>query len=102
MRALLQAVELWKGAKFNYEDDKIVINKNNFFQRVFTFYTNYLAGQDLNIIQVITHMLNSGKYIISSHMLMQHNGQMRESSAEVRAPTFCLSLSVISILMMRE
>ena len=78
-----QCVELWKSAKFNYEDNKIVLNKNNFFQRVLTFYTNYCSGRDLDIKEVVAMMLNSNKYIFSSHMLMNSNGQMREATAQV-------------------
>jgi hypothetical protein len=62
-----------------------VLNKNNFFQRALTFYTNYCGGTEMEVLEVVAMMINSNKYIFSSHMLMQSNGQMREATAQVMA-----------------
>ena len=69
--------------KLNYMDDKIALNKSNLFQRVHTFWTNHLdMAEDVMFDEVIAAMFNSNKYMISSTLIMNNQGQMRADAAE--------------------
>ena len=68
--------------KLNYMDGRIAINKTNLFQRTHTFWTNQMtADESLDFSEVVAAMLNSKKYMISSTLIMNSQGQMRSSAA---------------------
>ena len=69
--------------KLNYMDGFISLNRANLFQRSHTFWTNYLADQpNADFAEVLAAMLNSKKYMLTSTLLMNNNGQMRPEAAE--------------------
>ena len=81
-----KGIEEWRAARLTYEDDKILLNTTNFFQRLHAYYLSELACRSnasaLSWLTVLTHMLNTGRYMLSSRMLMNTFGQMHYKAAE--------------------
>jgi hypothetical protein len=69
--------------KLNYMDGLIPLNKSNLFQRSHTFWNNYMVDvPNAGFTDVLAEMINSKKYMLSSTLLMNTNGQMRPEAAE--------------------
>ena len=82
--AMVQAgIEEHASLKLSYMDNKIMVTKSNLFQKAWSFWTNHKAPATLNFSQVITMLLNDGSHMLSASVLMNSNGQMRRSAAEV-------------------
>ena len=69
----------------SYTDDKIILTKANFFQKIWGYWTNMLAPRIVSMSFVLTVMLNERpqKYMLAGNLLMNNMGQMRRSAAEV-------------------
>ena len=89
-RATLQhidrGIEEWRAARLSYEDDKLLLNTVNFFQRMHAFFLSELAQRPdtatgMSWVEVLTCMLNSGRYMLSSRLLMNTFGQMHFEAA---------------------
>ena len=69
----------------SYLDGKILLTKSNIFMKVWQFWQNYHAPAVVSFSRVLTDMLNTKpqQYSVSATLLMNSNGQMRRSAAEV-------------------
>ena len=63
---------------------RILLTKANFFQKVWVYWTNFVAPAVCPLSAVVTKMLNEEppKYAIAASILMNGAGQMRRSSAD--------------------
>ena len=73
--------------KLNYMDERIPLNKGNFFTRVHAFVVNnpelFADCSDAYCLaDIVAMMLNTKKYMIAATMLMTNSGQMRATAAE--------------------
>ena len=73
--------------KLNYMDERIPLNKSNFFSRVHSFVINNPelfadCSDHYNLADIVAMMLNTKKYMIAATMLMTGSGQMRATAAE--------------------
>lgn len=72
--------------KLCYMDGHIPLNKSNLFQRCHAFVANhpelFVEPDNISLCEILAFMLNTGKYMFSSTMLMNSNGQMRHTAAE--------------------
>ena len=75
-----QGIAEWTSAKLSYEDEKILITKGNLFHRAYAYWLNNHAGVDMSFVEVMTRMLNSGKYMVVSSMLTQGQPLHKDSS----------------------
>lgn len=68
----------------SYLDNKIILTKQNFFQKAWSYWNNKIAPRSLCLSHVLTDMLNERpcKYALSASVFMS-SGQMRRSAAEV-------------------
>ena len=71
----------WQTAKLSYEDDKIMITKPNIFHRLSTYRLNANPESDESFLEMMTHMLNTKKYMVSTAFITQ-SGALRLPSAE--------------------
>ena len=69
--------------KLSYTDNKILITKSNMFQKAFVKWTNEIAPATVSFSTVMTKLLNDNAHVLSATILMNSNGQMRRSAAEV-------------------
>lgn len=67
--------------KLSYLDNKMLLTKANLFGRAHTFYMNKFHPEQVELAEVLVEMINSNKYMLSAVLMMQTNGQMRESTA---------------------
>lgn len=82
-QAITRGIAEWTAAKVSFEDDKIVITKKSLFDKVFAYHANYIAPDKRPLLETVTMMLNSGKYVFSASLLTGVGGPMRESAAHV-------------------
>ena len=69
--------------KMSYMDGKIVLTKSNLFQKAFQKWFNEIAPRKMRFSALMTEILNDGNHVLSAHLLMNSNGQMRRTAAEV-------------------
>jgi hypothetical protein len=69
--------------KLSYTDDKILLTKANLFNKAYVKWVNEVAPAKVTFTHVMTLILNDKKHMLSGTILMNSNGQMRRSSAEI-------------------
>ena len=78
-------IDEWKSMRISYEDDKILITGVNFFQKLHAYFLTELAAlpsaAEMDWLEILTRMLNTGRYMLSSRMLMNSYGQMHYDAA---------------------
>ena len=67
----------------SYVDGKALLTKANLFLKAWQFYMNYISPDVVSFSTVLAKMLNTKKYALAASLLMNSNGQMRRSAAEV-------------------
>ena len=67
----------------SYIDGKALLTKANVFMKAWQYYMNYISPRVVTFSTVLAEMLNSKKYTFAASLLMNSNGQMRRSAAEV-------------------
>ena len=80
---IARGIAEWTAAKLSYEDDKIILNKQNFFQKVHAYHLGFVAPRSLPLTELLTDMLNTGKYVVAVSLLTTGNGPMREPAAHI-------------------
>ena len=67
----------------SYVDGKALLTKANLFLKAWQFCMNYISPDVVSFSTVLAKMLNTKKYALAASLLMNSNGQMRRSAAEV-------------------
>ena len=76
-------IEEHSSLKMSYTDGKIILSRQNLYQKVWTYWMNTRAPATMRFSQVMTEILNDGNYVLSAQLLMISSGQMRRTSAEI-------------------
>ena len=69
--------------KLSFTDNKILVTKANIFNKAYVKWTNEIAPRKVMFSEIMTMLLNDKAHILSATVLMNSNGQMRRSAAEV-------------------
>ena len=69
--------------KMSFTDGKIIITKANLFNKVWIKWINEKAPTPVLFSSMLCELLNDGKHMLAATLLMNSNGQMRRSAAEV-------------------
>ena len=67
----------------SYTDNKILLTKNNLFQKAYSKWSASVAPRKIMFSAMICDLLNDGEHVLAASVLMSSNGQMRRSAAEV-------------------
>ena len=82
---IAQGISEHETLKMSFTDGKILITKNNLFQKVWQKWFNELAPAKPRFSEMATELLNDKNHILSANILMNSAGQMR--AAAPRRPT---------------